>query len=295
MSGSAALLGITKTHSRPHISDDNPYSESQFRTLKYRPGFPDRFGSLRDSRSFCQEFFAWYNEEHRHSGLGLLSPAVVHYGLAPAVIERRRAVLDAAYRAHPERFVCKPPQPMSAPTDWRLELLPLRIYKGSVSPRRFDLAWEGSAVLAVNGNRRNLGQVHRKWEGDGRARIRSHRLKLDHRIFGVQPVGADRDRSSECQLYGCQDCRCAGRGRLRLCLRLRGEPISVAFGGERQSSAAGSSSGKRAERHRRVRAGFICESVRERNGQAGANCAQVLAGYNDIADRVSDHETVLVD
>src|ERR1700693_748068 len=94
-----ADLGITKTHSRPHVSDDNPYSESHFRTLKYRPGFPERFGSLQDARSFSQEFFAWYNDEHRHSGLGLLSPAVVHYGLAHEAIERRRAVLDAAYSA----------------------------------------------------------------------------------------------------------------------------------------------------------------------------------------------------
>ena len=112
-----ADLGITKTHSRPHVSDDNPYSESHFRTLKYRPGFPERFGSLQDARSFSQDFFAWYNEEHRHSGLGLLSPAVVHYGLAPEMIERRRAVLDAAYSAHPERFVHKPPQPMPAPQE----------------------------------------------------------------------------------------------------------------------------------------------------------------------------------
>ena len=98
-------------------SDDNPYSESHFRTLKYRPGFPERFGSLQDARSFSQEFFAWYNDEHRHSGLGLLSPAVVHYGLAPETIERRRAVLNAAYGAHPERFVHKPPQPLPAPKE----------------------------------------------------------------------------------------------------------------------------------------------------------------------------------
>jgi putative transposase len=111
-----ADLGVTKTHSRPHVSDDNPYSESQFRTLKYRPGFPERFGSLQDARSFCRDFVAWYNEEHRHSGLGLLSPSVVHHGLAPAVIEQRRTVLDGAYSAHPERFVRKPPRPLPAPT-----------------------------------------------------------------------------------------------------------------------------------------------------------------------------------
>jgi putative transposase len=112
-----ADLGITKTHSRPHVSDDNPYSESHFRTLKYRPGFPERFGCLQDARSFSQEFFSWYNNEHRHSGLGLLSPAVVHHGLAPEAIKQRRAVLDAAYSAHPERFVRRPPQPLPAPTE----------------------------------------------------------------------------------------------------------------------------------------------------------------------------------
>jgi putative transposase len=112
-----ADLGITKTHSRPHVSDDNPYSESHFRTLKYRPGFPPRFGSLQDARAFAQDFFAWYNHEHRHSGLGLLSPAVVHHGLAPAAIQRRRQVLDTAYRAHPERFVRRPPQPLPAPKE----------------------------------------------------------------------------------------------------------------------------------------------------------------------------------
>ncbi len=112
-----ADLGVTKTHSRPHVSDDNPYSGSQFQTLKYRPGFPERFGSLQDSRAFCAAFFAWYNEEHRDSGLGLLAPAVVHHGLAPAAIKQRRAVLDAAYSVHPERFVGKPPQPLPAPTE----------------------------------------------------------------------------------------------------------------------------------------------------------------------------------
>lgn len=112
-----ADLGITKTHSRPHVSDDNPYSESQFRTLKYRPDFPDRFGSIQDSRSFCQSFFSWYNHEHRHSGLGLLAPAVVHYGHAPQVIERRQVVLNTAFAVHPERFVRQPPKPLPLPTE----------------------------------------------------------------------------------------------------------------------------------------------------------------------------------
>jgi putative transposase len=120
-----ADLGITKTHSRPHVSDDNPFSESHFRTLKYRPGFPERFGSLQDARAFSQEFFAWYNEEHRHSGIGLLPPAVLHHGLAPAAIERRRQTLNAAYAAHPERFVRRPPQPPILPKEvWINKPLP---------------------------------------------------------------------------------------------------------------------------------------------------------------------------
>jgi len=108
-------LGITKTHSRPRVSDDNPYSESQFKTLKYRPGFPDRFGSIQDARSFCQDFFPWYNGEHRHSGIGLLTPEMVHYGQAQAVIEQRRIVLASAFGAHPERFVRGLPVPPSLP------------------------------------------------------------------------------------------------------------------------------------------------------------------------------------
>jgi putative transposase len=105
-----ADLGVTKTHSRPHTSDDNPYSESQFKTLKYRPEFPERFGSIEDGRAFSRRFFEWYNREHHHTGIGLLTPEVVHYGRAEEVIRARREVLLAAYAAHPERFVRKPPQ-----------------------------------------------------------------------------------------------------------------------------------------------------------------------------------------
>jgi putative transposase len=112
-----ADLGVTKTHSRPHVSDDNPYSESQFRTLKYRPEFPDRFGCIQDSRAFSQGFFRWYNEEHRHSGLGLLTPAMVHYGQTALILEQRQTVLDVAYRAHPERFVRQAPKPPCVPTE----------------------------------------------------------------------------------------------------------------------------------------------------------------------------------
>ncbi len=112
-----ADLGVTKTHSRPHVSDDNPYSESQFRTMKYRPEFPDRFGCIQDSRAFSQGFFRWYNEEHRHSGLGLLTPAMVHYNQSALILEQRQTVLDAAYRSHPERFVRQAPKPATVPTE----------------------------------------------------------------------------------------------------------------------------------------------------------------------------------
>jgi len=102
-------LGVTKTHSRPHTSEDNPFSESQFKTLKYRPDFPKRFGSIEDARAFSQGFFSWYNREHRHTGIALLAPEVVHYGKAPEILREREKVLIAAYTAHPERFVAKAP------------------------------------------------------------------------------------------------------------------------------------------------------------------------------------------
>ena len=93
-----------KTHSRPHVSDDNPYSEAPFKTLKYRPDFPARFGSIEDARAHCQEFFRWDNTEHRHSGIALMPPDVVHYGRSAALTARRGATLDAAFAAHPFRF-----------------------------------------------------------------------------------------------------------------------------------------------------------------------------------------------
>ena len=110
-----ADLGVTKAHSRPHVSDDNPYSESQLKTLKYRPEFPDRFGPIEDSRAFYQHFFPWYNHDHHHSGIALLTPEMLHYGRAAEVIGQRQQVLDAAYARNPERFTHArpkhPPQP----------------------------------------------------------------------------------------------------------------------------------------------------------------------------------------
>jgi putative transposase len=111
-----ADLGVTKTHSRPHVSDDNPYSEAHFKTLKYRPDFPERFGSIEDARAFCQRFFDWYNNQHRHSGIGWHTPADVHHGRAGLVREQRAVTLDRAYQLHPERFVRRPPTPPPLPS-----------------------------------------------------------------------------------------------------------------------------------------------------------------------------------
>ena len=122
-SNSVALLlsdlGVAKTHSRPHVSNDNPYSEAQFKTLKYRPEFPERFGTVSGAREVCAALFAWYNGEHHHGGIALLTPATVHYGRAAEVIEARQARLDLAYQAHPQRFVNHPPlHPELPPAVW---------------------------------------------------------------------------------------------------------------------------------------------------------------------------------
>lgn len=100
-----ADLGVEKSHSRPHVSNDNPYSEAQFKTMKYRPDYPSRFGSIEDARQWARSFFAWYNGEHYHSGLGLLTPETVHYGEAERVRQQREQVLAGVYAQHPERFV----------------------------------------------------------------------------------------------------------------------------------------------------------------------------------------------
>lgn len=111
-----ADLGVTKSYSRPHTSNDNPYSEAAFRTVKYRPDYPDRFGSFEDAQAWCERFFRWYNDDHRHSGIGFHTPADVHYGRAETIREKRGIVLSAAYDLHPERFVRKPPDPPALPT-----------------------------------------------------------------------------------------------------------------------------------------------------------------------------------
>jgi putative transposase len=110
-------LGVTKSHSRAHVSDDNPFSGVQFKTAKYHPSTPARFGSVEEARGWAQDLFHWYNEEHHHTSLGLLTPAQVHHGLTAEVLEARQEVLEAAYVQHPERFVRGRPQPAAPPTE----------------------------------------------------------------------------------------------------------------------------------------------------------------------------------
>ena len=111
-----ADLGVTRSHNRPHTSNDNPFSESHFKTLKYQPTFPQRFGCIEDAKSFCRRFFDWYNQDHHHAGIGLMTPDQVHYGQTDAVHAARQHTLDQAFRANPERFVNKTPIPPARPT-----------------------------------------------------------------------------------------------------------------------------------------------------------------------------------
>jgi putative transposase len=111
-----AELGVARTHSRPHVSNDNPYSEAAFKTLKYCPAFPDRFGSIQDARAFCAEFFEYYNHHHRHSAIALHTPASMHYGTATGIQAARSKTLDAAYTANPRRFCNRRPTPPKLPT-----------------------------------------------------------------------------------------------------------------------------------------------------------------------------------
>jgi putative transposase len=106
-----ADLGVTKSHSRPHTSNDNPFSESHFKTLKYQPEFPKRFGCIQDAKLFCRFFFDWYNQDHHHAGIGLMTPDQVHYGQAGDIYDARQQTLDNAFSVNPSRFVNKPPAP----------------------------------------------------------------------------------------------------------------------------------------------------------------------------------------
>jgi transposase InsO family protein len=110
-------LGVTKSHSRPYVSDDNPFSESNFKTLKYRPEFPDRFGSIEDSRSLCRDFFPWYNEEHHHSGIAMLTPSEMHYGRGEDVLKARHATMMQAFAVNPRRFNGHMPKQQELPRE----------------------------------------------------------------------------------------------------------------------------------------------------------------------------------
>ena len=181
-----ADLGVTKSHSRPHTSNDNPFSESQFRTLKYRPEFPDRFGCYEDAHAFCSRFFGWYNDEHRHSGIGFHTPADVHYGRAERSASKRAIVLNDAYAAHPERFVRKPPQPPALPT---------AVWINEPKEDTHD-----TVIL------KNLPQK-------GWARVRARRLPVDGASLLDCPARTSVDCAPLPLLYGC--------GRRRHCHRLR--------------------------------------------------------------------------
>jgi len=111
-------LGVTKSHSRPRVSNDNPFIESHFKTLKYRPDYPDRFDSITHARTWCRKFFHWYNQVHYHSGIGYLRPADLHHGNHTAIIEHRQATLDAAAATHPERFTTRPTPPRAPTKAW---------------------------------------------------------------------------------------------------------------------------------------------------------------------------------
>ena len=109
-------LGVLKSHSRPHTSNDNPFSEAHFKTLKYQPEFPKHFETIEQARAFCRRFFAWYNQDHHHAGIGLMTPDQIHFGQAQEIYAARQATLDAAFLTTPERFVHKQPKPPQIPT-----------------------------------------------------------------------------------------------------------------------------------------------------------------------------------
>jgi putative transposase len=137
-------LGVIPSHSRPHVSNDNPFSEAQFKTLKYQPDYPDRFGSLVDARTWAQAFFLWYNTEHHHSGIGFMTPAAIHYGEAARLFTERQQTLVTAYAAHPERFVKGQPCPPA---------LPIAVWINP--PKAPPLAAVAGAVEAVGKSERN--------------------------------------------------------------------------------------------------------------------------------------------
>ena len=149
-------LGVSKSHSRPHTSDDNPFSEAQFKTLKYRPDYPGRFESLEQARRWATGFFDWYNNEHRHSRLGLMTPAAVHWGLEQQLTQQRQQVLQAAYAAHPERFVKGLPKPPQRP-----EAVWINPPLAASSPAATETATHTAAIPALTGGSSGAQAVSR--------------------------------------------------------------------------------------------------------------------------------------
>ena len=171
-------LGVTKSHTRPYTPNDNPYSEAQFKTMKYRPDFPGRFGSLAEARAWAQAFFHWYNHQHRHSALGLLTPATVQQGLAQQVRAQRQEVLKQAYQAHPERFVGGEPTPPDLPAEvWINPPEPVEAKaepsQSARQPRRAEVTTPVAAATgAQTGSRGAAGPAERALEpGEHRASL----------------------------------------------------------------------------------------------------------------------------
>ena len=178
-----ADLGVTRSHNRPHTSNDNPFSESHFKTLKYQPRFPKRFGCIEDAKSFCRSFFDWYNKDHHHAGIGLMTPDQVHYGQTDAVHAARQDTLDRAFRENPQRFVNKPPSPPNKPTAaWINPPVPRRVTTEDTESRE---VLQHAATRALT----------RTFVGETERTIRRSRPKLPGAGSGGRVKGAKRDRS----------------------------------------------------------------------------------------------------
>ena len=181
-----ADLGVTRSHNRPHTSNDNPFSESHFKTLKYQPRFPKRFGCIEDAKSFCRSFFDWYNKDHHHAGIGLMTPDQVHYGQTDAVHAARQDTLDRAFRENPQRFVNKPPSPPNKPT---------AAWINPPVPRRVTTEDTESREVLRHGLTGAWMRTIQPFVGETERAIRRSRPKLPCAGSGGRVKGAKRDRS----------------------------------------------------------------------------------------------------
>lgn len=181
-----ADLGVTRSHNRPHTSNDNPFSESHFKTLKYQPRFPKRFGCIEDAKSFCRSFFGWYNKDHHHAGIGLMTPDQVHYGQTDAVHAARQDTLDRAFRENPQRFVNKPPSPPNKPT---------AAWINPPVPRRATTEDTESREVLRHGLTGAWMRTIQPFVGETERAIRRSRPKLPCAGSGGRVKGAKRDRS----------------------------------------------------------------------------------------------------